>query len=96
MLEIDVDVWRFLAFAREEPLEQETGLRRIHASNAKTETDGRVGRRAPWSTGPLCEQEARLGNASLPLSMSGVPGGVAAWILAAPVHQDTRMPIRRG
>ena len=46
MLEIDVDVGRFLAFGRDEALEQEVDFDRVHRGYAERVADRRIGRRA--------------------------------------------------
>ena len=46
MGEVDVDVGRFLPFGAQEALEEQPELDRIDGSDAETEADGRVGRRA--------------------------------------------------
>ncbi len=46
VLEVDVDVRRFVPLAADEPLEQQVAGRRVDRRDAQGEADGRVGRRA--------------------------------------------------
>jgi hypothetical protein len=46
VLEIDVDVRRFVAFARQEAFEQQLAARRVHLGDAEAEADGGIRRRA--------------------------------------------------
>ena len=57
MLEIDVDVGRLLPLRRDEALEQEVDLGRVHIGDGEAVADGGVGRRAA----PLAEDVERAG-----------------------------------
>src|SRR5690606_30785591 len=47
VLEVHVDVGRFVALAREEAAEQQARMRRIHRGDAQGEADRRIRRRTP-------------------------------------------------
>ena len=59
MLEVDIDVGRLVALLGDEALEQKIDLARIDLGDAKTVTDGGIGRRSP----PLTENFLAAGKA---------------------------------